>query len=125
MAKISETIEKSIKYWKRFKNKDCKTENKDLEFSLNYSTCCTAMELNAKAIFAYTNTGRTATMLSGFLPQCPIHIITDNEIAYRQMSLLWNINPILVGNNRNIDEMINEGVEKAKQNNYIQIYYKL
>ena len=120
MAKISETIEKSIKYWKRFKNKDCKTENKDLEFSLNYSTCCTAMELNAKAIFAYTNTGRTATMLSGFLPQCPIHIITDNEIAYRQMSLLWNINPILVGNNRNIDEMINEGVEKAKQNNYIQ-----
>lgn len=120
MAKISETIEKSIKYWKRFKNKDCKTEDKDLEFSLNYSTCCTAMELNAKAIFAYTNTGRTATMLSGFLPQCPIHIITDNEIAYRQMSLLWNINPILVGNNRNIDEMINEGVEKAKQNNYIQ-----
>ena len=120
MAKISETIEKSIKYWKRFKNKDCKTENKDLEFSLNYSTCCTAMELNAKAIFAYTNTGRTATMLSGFLPQCPIYIITDNEIAYRQMSLLWNINPILVSNNRNIDEMINEGVEKAKQNNYIQ-----
>lgn len=39
------------------------------------------MELNAKAIFAYTNTGRTATMLSGFLPQCPIYIITDNEIA--------------------------------------------
>ena len=35
------------------------------------------MDLKAKAIFAYTNTGRTATMLAGFFPQCPIYIITD------------------------------------------------
>ncbi len=120
MAKISETIEESIKYWGRFKNKDCKTENKDIEYSLNYSTCCTAKELNAKAIFAYTNTGRTATMLSGFFPQCPIYIITDNEITYRQMALLWNIKAILVNKNEDIDEMISEGIEKAKQYNYIK-----
>ena len=34
MAKISETIEDSIKYWKRFKNKEYAKENKDLEYSL-------------------------------------------------------------------------------------------
>lgn len=120
MAKISETIEASIKYWKRFKNKEYAKENKDLEYSLNYSTCTTAMELNAKAIFAYTNTGRTATMLAGFFPQCPIYIITDNEITYRQMALLWNINPILVDKDEDIDKMINNGIEIAKKYNYVK-----
>ena len=120
MAKISETIEDSIKYWKRFKNKEYAKENKDLEYSLNYSTCTTAMELNAKAIFAYTNTGRTATMLAGFFPQCPIYIITDNEITYRQMALLWNINPILVDKDEDIDKMINNGIEIAKKYNYVK-----
>lgn len=120
MAKISETIEDSIKYWKRFKNKEYAKENKDLEYSLNYSTCTTAMELNAKAIFAYTNTGRTATMLAGFFPQCPIYIITDNEITYRQMALLWNINPILVDKDEDIDKMINNGIEIAKKYNYVE-----
>ena len=78
------------------------------------------MELIAKAIFAYTNTGRTATMLAGFFPQCPIYIITDNEITYRQMALLWNINPILVDKDEDIDKMINNGIEIAKKYNYVK-----
>ena len=120
MNKVALTIEDSLKYWKRFKNKEYAKENKDLEYSLNYSTCTTAMELNAKAIFAYTNTGRTATMLAGFFPQCPIYIITDNEITYRQMALLWNINPILVDKDEDIDKMINNGIEIAKKYNYVK-----
>lgn len=47
-------------------------------------------------------------------PQCPIYIITDNEITYRQMALLWNINPILVDKDEDIDKMINNGIEIAK-----------
>lgn len=43
-------------------------------------------------------------MLAGFFPQCPIYIITDNEITYRQMALLWNINPILVDKDEDIDK---------------------
>ncbi len=50
-----------------------------------------------------------------FFPQCPIYIITDNEITYRQMALLWNINPILVDKDEDIDKMINNGIEIAKK----------
>jgi len=67
MVRICEAIEGSLKYWKRFKNKERECGNEDYEYNLNYSTCSTAMDLCAKAIFAYTDTGRTAKMLAGFM----------------------------------------------------------
>ena len=70
MVRICEAIEGSLKYWKRFKNREHESDTEDYEYNLNYSTCSTAMDLKAKAIFAYTDTGRTAKMLAGFMPQC-------------------------------------------------------
>ena len=119
MAKICESIEGSIKYWKRFKKKEYDCDNPDYEYKLNYSTCSTAMDLGAKAIFAYTDTGRTAKMIAGFMPQCPIYVITANKELYKQLSMVWNTYVILVEPKETIDEMINDGVKIAKQNQYI------
>lgn len=120
MVKICESIEGSIKYWKRFKKKERDCEVEDYEYNLNYSTCSTAMALCAKAIFAYTDTGRTAKMLAGFMPQCPIYVITSNKEVCKQLSLVWNTNAILVDQKENIDDMINEGIKIAKENGYIE-----
>ncbi len=120
MAKICETIEDSLKYWKRFKNKERECENIDYEYNLNYSTCATAMDLCAKAIFAYTDTGRTAKMLAGFMPQCPIYVITANKEVCKQLSMIWNTNTILVEQKENIDDMIDDGIRKAKEEEYIK-----
>ena len=115
MDKIARSIEDSIKYWKRFKNRDFEIIKKDYEFNLNYSTCMTAMNLDTKAIFAYTNTGRTAMNLAGFMPKCPIYAITSNEEVSKQLALVCNVNPILVDKKDNIDDMIQAGVNKAKE----------
>ena len=115
MDKIAKSIENSIKYWKRFKNREFPILEKDYEFNLNYSTCMTAMNLDTKAIFAYTNTGRTAMNLAGFMPKCPIYAITPNEEVSKQLALVCNVNPILVEKKDSIDEMIEDGVEKAKK----------
>ena len=115
MDKIARAIESSIKYWKRFKNREFPVLEKDYEFNLNYSTCMTAMNLDTKAIFAYTDTGRTAMNLAGFMPKCPIYAITANEEVAKQLALVCNVNPIFVKRDENIDNMIQAGVEKAKQ----------
>ena len=119
MVKICEAIEGSIKYWKRFKKKERDCDNEDYEYNLNYSTCSTAMDLCAKAIFAYTDTGRTAKMIAGFMPQCPIYVITSNKEIERQLSLVWNTYTILVEPKESIDEMIDDGVRLAKERNFI------
>ncbi len=115
MDKIARSIESSINYWKRFRNGEFPIIEKDYEFNLNYSTCMTAMNLDTKAIFAYTDTGRTAMNLAGFLPKCPIYAITANEEVARQLALVCNVNPILVERKGSIDDMLEDGVEKAKK----------
>lgn len=115
MDTIARAIEGSIKYWKRFKNKEFPILGRDYEFNLNYSTCMTAMNLDTKAIFAYTDTGRTAMNLAGFMPKCPIYAITSNEEVSKQLALVCNVNPILVEKKENIDDMVHAGVEKAKE----------
>ena len=120
MDRIARAIEGSIKYWKRFRNNDFPILEKDYEFNLNYSTCMTAMNLDTKAIFAYTNTGRIARNLAGFMPKCPIYAITPNEEISKQLALVCNVNPILVKGKRSIDDMIEDGVEKAKKLGILQ-----
>ena len=120
MVRICEAIEGSLKYWKRFKNRGHESDTEDYEYNLNYSTCSTAMDLKAKAIFAYTDTGRTAKMLAGFMPQCSIYVITSNKEVCKQLSMIWNTNTILVENKESIDEMIDDGIKKAKENGYIK-----
>ena len=120
MDKIAQAVEGTIKYWKRFKNRDHIIENEDSEYNLNYATCTTAMDLKAKAIFAYTDTGRTAKRIAGFGPQCPVYAITANEQLSRELSLVWNTSTILVEKDENIDKMIENGVKKAKEEGLIQ-----
>ena len=116
MDRIAKSVEGSIKYWKRFKNREYELAgNKDYEYNLNYSTCMTAMNLDTKAIFAYTNTGRTVKNLAGFLPKCPIYGITDNMVIYKQLSLVFGVRPIYVEHKESIDDMIREGVDIAQQ----------
>ena len=85
MGSVSETIEKSIKYWKRFKSMNYDLGELDYKFNMNYSVCMLATNLNAKAIIAYTDTGDTARMLSSFCIGCPIFAITENVTTYRQL----------------------------------------
>ena len=116
MDKIATTIEDSINYWKRFKNREMYDEpvSGNYEVKMNHSICSTAMEMDAKCIFAYTNTGDTPRMLSSFSPACPIYAVTSNMQTYRQLALSWGVIPLLLDEKENINEMIQEGIDKIK-----------
>jgi pyruvate kinase len=120
MGRICEAVENYLKYWKRFRNRERRIEEADSEYNLNYATCSTAMDLDAKAIFAYTDTGRTAKRIAGFVPQCPVYAVTANEQLCRELSLIWGTYAILVEKNDNIDKMIEEGVKKAKEQGLVE-----
>ncbi|MBQ6991859.1 MAG: pyruvate kinase [Clostridia bacterium] len=120
MNKVSIAIEESLKYWKRFKNREYALDNLDYKFNMNYSVCTLAANVDAKAIVAYTNTGDTTRMLSSFGPECPIFAITSNEVTYRQLGLCWNIIPKLIKDEENIDALIKKAVEALKEEGFIQ-----
>ena len=92
MSRVATKIESSIKYWKRFKNRNYNLEELDYNFNMNYSVCTLAANIEPKAIIAYTNTGNTSRILSSFGPECPIFAITENEITYRQLRCMLEYN---------------------------------
>lgn len=116
MDKISNAVESDINYWKRFENKTLNMSREDIKKHVAYIATATAKNLNADAIIVYTNTGDSARNLAGMGPECPILAITDNKNTYYQLGLSWNVFPILVEGKATIDETIETGIERLKEN---------
>ena len=119
MNKIAVKIESSIKYWKRCKAREYDSCNTNCEFIMNNAVCTTALNVCAKAIIAYTNTGDTARMVSSFGPGCPIFAITQNEVIYRQLGLSWGIIPKLFEPQENIDILLHKGLNKLIEEGFL------
>ena len=120
MNKIAIAIEDSIHYWNRFKRREYDLSDKDYNFDMNYAVATTAMNINAKAIIAYTETGDTPKMVSSFGVECPIFAITQNKITYRQLGLCFGITPKLFEPQETIDKLLYKGIEKLKEEGYLQ-----
>lgn len=119
MSKIATAVEGSINYAKRFKKREYDLEFNNYEFYLGHSICKTAIQMEAKAIFAYTECGDTPKMISGFLPGCPIYAVTSSEKTYRQLVLAWGVTPILVNEDLKPKELIEKAIEIAKEKGYV------
>lgn len=115
MDKISKAVEEDIKYWKRFSNTELDMSREDIKRHVAYIATATAKNLKADAIIAYTHEGNSARRLAGMGPECPILAITDDEKTYNQLGLSWNVFPVLVEGKANIDETIEAGIEKLKE----------
>lgn len=120
MSKIAKAVEESINYEKRFKKKDVYLKNKNYEYYLAHSICSAAFQMNATAIFAYTECGDTPKIISSFMPECPIYAVTTSEKTYKSLTLIWGVIPILVNESGNAKEIISKGVDIAKQNGFVK-----
>ncbi len=120
MNKIAIKTESSVKYWKRFKEREYDLKDSDCEFIMNYAVCEAAMNINAKAIIAYTNTGNTARMVSSFGAECPIFAITQKEVIYRQLGLCWGIVPKLFEPQPTIDILLHKGLDKLREEGFLE-----
>lgn len=121
MVKISKSIESTVNYWKRFNKKDFKTiDSEDLERNIAYTTCVTAEQLKADAIVAYTHKGDSVRYIAGMGPGCPIFAITDNEVTFYQLSVAWNVMPILIKDGKTIEDTIQKGIEELEKSSMLE-----
>lgn len=65
-----------------------------------------ADELDVRAIVAFTESGRTARLVTTYRPRRHIIACSPNCDVVRKMALCWGITPILIGRMENTDEMI-------------------
>ncbi len=80
----------------------------DISSAVAYAALNAAYTSYAKAIFAYTNSGFTARLLSKFRPEIPVLALTNSCKVYHQMSLLWGVTPVEPDFCNNVTEAFNK-----------------
>lgn len=110
MVNIVNEAEASIDYWEHFREHHYASVA-NINDAITHSCCLTAMDLNAKAIVAATNSGRTARVIARFRPACPIAALTMREKVRRQLAIAWGVYPFLTGEVRSTDRIFSLSAE--------------
>ena len=88
--------------------------------AITHTCCLTAKDLDAKAILAATNSGRSARMICRFRPACPIAALTMHEKVRRQLNISWGVIPFLTGEVTSTDRIFSLSAEVALKEKLVQ-----
>ena len=118
---MSHSIENSVNYWKRFIKKGSYAEkSEDMEKNIAYTTCSMAEHIDANAIATYTHTGNSVKKLAGMGAGCPIIAITDDRKTFNQLSVAWNVMPVLVEGEATPEATLEKGIESLKSDGILE-----
>ncbi|MCT4583523.1 MAG: pyruvate kinase [Peptostreptococcaceae bacterium] len=118
MANIARRAESALDYDAFLKRAVSSEAN--ITDAISYSTCTTARDLKASAILTATASGQTARMVCKFRPTTPIVATSDSERTVNQLMLSWGVYPILADTKTSTDEVIQQSIDEALNNDYIK-----
>lgn len=78
----------------------------DDAYSMAEAARTLAQDRNVAGIAVFTETGRTAQLMSKVRPEVPIFAFTPNLTTYRRMNILWGVTPFLVPFSSTVESMI-------------------
>lgn len=70
-------------------------------------------EVNAKAIFAFSVSGKTSKLISKQRPSSPIYAFSPSRSIYNRMSLIWGVFPVLINPINDAAKLIAEAEKVA------------
>ncbi|MEG2366621.1 MAG: pyruvate kinase [Oscillospiraceae bacterium] len=114
MAATVNSAEGAINYWGRFREQLSLTDCSSINNAITHACCMTAMDLNAKAILAATQSGYSAKVISRFRPECPIIALCQTEKVRRQLSISWGVRPLLCGYVDSTDRLFSLAIDVAR-----------
>ncbi|MEG1858284.1 MAG: pyruvate kinase [Pseudoflavonifractor sp.] len=115
MVATVNAAEGAINYWGRFREQISLTDCSSISNAITHTCCMTAMDLNAKAILAATQSGYTAKVISRFRPACPIIALCQSEKVRRQLSISWGVLSLLSGYVDSTDRLFSLAIDVARK----------
>lgn len=79
-----------------------------------------AGNIDIKAVVAFTESGRTARVISAFRPYQTILAVSPNIKVQRNLSLNWGISPIMAATPKSTDQLIKQAKELALKSGIIK-----
>ena len=115
MVSTVKAAESAINYWGRFREHSIQPGMSTINDAITHTCCLTAMDLNAAAILAPTESGYTAKVISRFRPACPIVAVCQSEKVRRQLAISWGVHSYLTGFVDSTDRLFSMSVEVARK----------
>jgi pyruvate kinase len=76
-----------------------------------HSARAAAVEMKAQAIVVFTQTGMTAHLASCQRPQAQVYAFTPVDKTFRNLALVWGVQPMLIESTSSTDAMIRQATE--------------
>jgi pyruvate kinase len=119
MARIAAVTERSLPYidWMQ---RAFQADSWTVTEAIGQVACEVATELKAQAILTSTMSGGTARRVASHRPDTDIIAVTPSPVTYRQLALVWGVQPLLVDEFADTDDMIVTVIEAARKRGLLQ-----
>jgi pyruvate kinase len=90
MAAVAEHTERSLPY-EAWNERRVRRDARDPAYTVAYSACAAARDLNLAALVVPTLSGRSARLISAHRPQVPIYALSPGKETVRRCGLMWGV----------------------------------
>lgn len=117
IRQVAEQVESSSPVWSsdEFLGKDWSKQE-----AVADAAAAAVLNMKAKAVIAFTESGRTARVMARYHLPVPIYAVTNNPSTYRQLSLSYGIVPIFSPQLVSVVQLLEEIDEQALQREWAQ-----
>jgi len=117
MDRIIRTTEESLGW------RDIQTEMHNGQVTtsaaISHAAVSIARDLGAAAILTPTRSGSTARMVARYRPSVPILALSANPATVRQLALVWGVQPLLIDEIADSEEIIERAKQAAREVNAV------
>lgn len=121
MARVADTAEESENYARILAEKQTLHGTESITDAISEAVAGIAHDIGARAILCATTSGNTARNVSKFRPRVPLLATTTREETFRQMALLWGVQPALAAMPENTDALVAQTIAAAQAQGLVQI----
>ncbi|MCQ2551244.1 MAG: pyruvate kinase [Clostridia bacterium] len=113
VSAMSKIIKQSEKDFEKYGDTDGTPDKnrEDITNAVGHGAGTIAKDIKASALIAITKTGYTANKMSKFRPSVQIVGVTPELKAYHQMALIWGVNPLVMEDVKDLEELFKHSVE--------------
>ncbi len=90
MAEVAVRTERAVPYHE-WNESRVRRDARDPAYTVAYSACAAARDLNLAALVVPTLSGRSARLLSAHRPQVPIYALSPGKETVRRCGLMWGV----------------------------------
>lgn len=106
MNAIISQAETNLAHWRHWDGEIVPVSSHDDTYFITRAARELAHDRNVSAIVVFTQSGRTALLMSKARPAVPILAYTPVKQTYHRLSMYWRVSPFLVPHAENFEEML-------------------